>query len=80
MKLVGLTGGIACGKSTVASMLREAGLPVIDCDQIAHDVQKKASLVACTELYHHLHATGAVGIPSNGQRIWPQCLPPRRRD
>ncbi|MGA0405961.1 MAG: dephospho-CoA kinase, partial [bacterium] len=28
--LVGLTGGIACGKSTVAAYLREKGYPVIN--------------------------------------------------
>jgi dephospho-CoA kinase len=38
IKLVGLTGGIGSGKSTVASMLREAGLPVIDADAIARQV------------------------------------------
>jgi len=38
LKLVGLTGGIACGKSTVSGMLREMGLPVVDADQIARDV------------------------------------------
>lgn len=31
--LVGLTGGIAAGKSTVAELLREAGLTVVDADQ-----------------------------------------------
>lgn len=36
--LIGLTGGIACGKSTVSGILREMGLPVIDADQIARDV------------------------------------------
>lgn len=34
----GLTGGIATGKSTVARLLREAGLAVIDADQVARDV------------------------------------------
>lgn len=38
VKLVGLTGGIGCGKSTVSGILRELGLPVIDADQIARDV------------------------------------------
>lgn len=36
--IVGLTGNIACGKSTVAQMLRTLGLPVVDADQVARDV------------------------------------------
>lgn len=35
---VGLTGGIASGKSTVAEILRELGAVVIDSDQLARDV------------------------------------------
>lgn len=35
---VGLTGGIASGKSTVSTLLRERGAVVIDADQIARDV------------------------------------------
>jgi len=38
IKLVGLTGGIGSGKSTVAQMLRERGVPVIDADAIARQV------------------------------------------
>jgi dephospho-CoA kinase len=38
IKLVGLTGGIGSGKSTVAEMLRELGIPVIDADAIARQV------------------------------------------
>lgn len=38
MRVVGLTGGIATGKSTVASILRELGVPVIDADRVAREV------------------------------------------
>jgi dephospho-CoA kinase len=34
----GLTGGIACGKSTVANRWRARGLPVVDADQVAREV------------------------------------------
>ncbi len=37
MKIVALTGGIACGKSVVADMLRELGAKTIDSDQVARD-------------------------------------------
>lgn len=38
MFLVGLTGGIATGKSTVSAVFREHGVPVIDADEIARKV------------------------------------------
>ena len=38
MKTVGLTGGIACGKSTVAEMVRARGVPVVDADVVAREV------------------------------------------
>lgn len=36
--VVGLTGGIASGKSTVSAMLAEAGIPVVDADRLAREV------------------------------------------
>jgi len=36
--VVGLTGGIACGKTTVASMFSDLGIPVIDADELAREV------------------------------------------
>jgi dephospho-CoA kinase len=37
MFLVGLTGGIATGKSTAANLFKALGVPVIDADQIARE-------------------------------------------
>ncbi len=38
MKVVGLTGGIATGKSTVGRRLAALGLPVLDADQVSREV------------------------------------------
>ena len=41
MQVIGLTGGIATGKSTVSAILKEAGAVIIDADRIARQVVKK---------------------------------------
>jgi dephospho-CoA kinase len=41
MRLVGLTGGIGSGKSTVSEMFRTLGATVIDADQVARQVVQK---------------------------------------
>src|SRR6266540_511224 len=38
MKIIGLTGGIASGKTSVAKMLKVMGAEVIDADQLARDI------------------------------------------
>jgi dephospho-CoA kinase len=43
MLVVGLTGGIASGKSTVSTMFREAGVPVICADELARDAVQPGS-------------------------------------
>lgn len=40
MILIGLTGGVATGKSTAAEMFKQCGAVVIDADQLARDVVK----------------------------------------
>ena len=40
MFIVGLTGGIATGKSTVSKIFKELGCPVVDADQIAREGNK----------------------------------------
>ena len=41
MIVVGLTGGIATGKSTVAQMFKRCGAVIIDADQLARDVVRR---------------------------------------
>ncbi|WP_027148920.1 dephospho-CoA kinase [Methylobacter tundripaludum] len=41
MLKVGLTGGIGCGKSTVAEIFADLNIPVLDADQIAHSLVEK---------------------------------------
>ncbi len=41
MKIIGVTGGIGSGKSTVSSMFRQLGADVIDADEISRAITKK---------------------------------------
>ncbi|EHA8591300.1 dephospho-CoA kinase [Cocos nucifera] len=43
MRIVGLTGGIASGKSTVSDLFKSHGVPVVDADLIARDVVRKGT-------------------------------------
>ena len=45
MILVGLTGGIGAGKSTVSTMLADRGAAIVDADQVARDLQAPGSPV-----------------------------------
>jgi dephospho-CoA kinase len=62
MVVIGLTGGILSGKSTVSGMLAEKGAVVIDADKIGH-----ASYMPQTETWHELvHAFGERILMPNG--------------
>ena len=49
MSVIGLTGGIACGKSTVVDILKDMQFKIIDCDKIAHDLYEDQAF--CNKLF-----------------------------
>src|SRR5438093_1089069 len=55
--LIGLTGNIACGKSTVLALLRQLGAQVIDADRVTHELQQPGEAV-----YDAIVAAFGVGI------------------
>jgi dephospho-CoA kinase len=71
---VGLTGGIASGKSTVSEILRELGAVVIDSDRIAREVVAKGTpgLAAVVEEFgaEMLTATGELDRPRLGALVF----------
>jgi dephospho-CoA kinase len=72
--LFGLTGGIACGKSTVAGFLRERGLPVVDADVIAREIVAPGTegLARIVDAFgpHVLDATGALDRKKMGSIVF----------
>lgn len=53
MLIIGLTGGIATGKSTVSQHFRSKSITVVDCDEIAHQITKKVMYI--TPLLFRIH-------------------------
>ena len=74
MKVIGLTGGIASGKSTVARLLGDFGAPVIDADQLARDVVRPGTeaLAAIVAAFGSevLQADGTLDREALGKRVF----------
>ena len=47
--IIGLTGGIATGKSSVSSILQKRGFPVIDADKLVHQIYADSKTIAFIE-------------------------------
>ena len=51
-KIIGITGGIASGKSTVTNFLRQKGFQVVDADAVVHQLQKPGGRLFKTLVQH----------------------------
>ena len=73
-RIIGLTGGIASGKSTVTSYLKEKGYPVIDADRVVHDLQVPGGALYRVLVEHFgreiLDKSGVLDRAVLGQRIF----------
>lgn len=73
-KILGLTGGIACGKSTISAYLKEFGIPVIDADECSRAVVEKGSigLEKLTEIFGNkiLEKDGTLNRKALGQIVF----------
>lgn len=73
-KILGLTGGIACGKSTISAYLKEFGIPVIDADECSRAVVEKGSigLEKLTEIFGNkiLEKDGTLNRKVLGQTVF----------
>lgn len=71
---VGLTGGIGSGKSTVAGLLRDQGIPVVDADAISRSVTALggAALPAIRERFgpNSIDASGAMDRAYMRERVF----------
>jgi dephospho-CoA kinase len=71
--VVGLTGGLASGKSTVANLLADRGVPVLDADAVVHDLYRPGGegTAAVTRIFGAavLDATGGVDRGILGGRV-----------
>lgn len=74
MRIIGLTGGIASGKTTVAEVLRRHGAVLLDADQIARDVVEPGTPalaeIARTFGPEVLDAEGRLNRPELARRVF----------
>jgi dephospho-CoA kinase len=84
MKVIGLTGNIGCGKSTVAGMLRDLGVATVDADAVAreirhNDADARAAIQRRFGTYEAAELARVVFSDADALRDLEQILHPRVR-
>lgn len=73
-KVIGITGGIASGKSSLTTFLRQNGYQVVDADEVVHDLQAPGGRLYQVLLEHFgqdiLLADGQLDRAKLGQKIF----------
>ena len=72
--IIGLTGGIACGKSMISAYLAQKGIPVIDGDLVARQIvepeTKGLAQIVDTFGAEYLHTDGTLNRAMLGSRVF----------
>src|SRR5690349_6305858 len=82
MIVLGLTGDVGMGKSTCAQLLLQQGFPVVDTDELAHQVVEPGQ-PALAEIQSHfgsnvLHADGTLNRESLAQLVFSDAAARKR--
>ena len=84
MKVIGLTGNIGCGKSTVAGILRDSGVATVDADAVAREIRQndsdaRAEIIGRFGTYEAAELADVVFTDAEALRDLERILHPRVR-
>ena len=66
--VLALTGGIATGKSTADDFFKKKNIPIIDCDQVAHELMKPGN--ASWQVVEYLNSDQTINRKKLGQLVF----------
>jgi dephospho-CoA kinase len=69
MLLIGLTGSIGMGKSTIAKRFAEQGVPVVDADQVVHDLYEREAVALIEAAFPGTTTDGRVDRVKLSQKL-----------